>query len=126
MTSYSQVFSRFSTLGFNVSKEWLNACIEYCLSQDPALSPQALTNAAIEQWMNADITVEGTQASAQIKLNLSPEVAKGPILQGKFFVQVRLPKSFCLRYIVLMQARSVRPKYFKLKNQYFSVGKIDH
>ena len=84
----SETFSHLSKLGFNVSKQWLDACYEYCREQNPGFSSQALINAVIEQWKNADITVEGVQAWPRIKINVSPDVAKGPPLQGKFLVQV--------------------------------------
>ena len=54
----------------------------------PALKGPALVNAIVEQWMNTDITVEGTQASPQITTTLNKDVVKGPKLEGKFCLQV--------------------------------------
>ena len=72
----SVVASQISRLGFNVSKEWVDACVEFCQSQSQNLSGQALVNVVIGQWMDADITVEGTQSGPQIRENISPEVVK--------------------------------------------------
>jgi hypothetical protein len=57
------------------------------------LTGQALVNVVIGQWMDADITVEGTQSGPQIRETISPEVVKGPTLQGKFCLQVELEKN---------------------------------
>ena len=86
----SALISQISKLGFNVSQEWLDACIEFCQSQIPAPTAQALLNAVIEQWMNADISVEGTQAGPQIQRTFSQDVPKGPPLEGKFCLQVNM------------------------------------
>ena len=86
----SALISQISKLGFNVSQEWLDACIEFCQSQIPAPTAQALLNAVIEQWMNADISVEDTQAGPQIQRTFSQDVPKGPPLEGKFCLQVNM------------------------------------
>ena len=85
----SDVFSQVSKLGFNVSREWLEACVDFCREQDPSVSVQNLVKAVCDQWMETDITNEGIQATPQIKTDLLPGSAKGPILQGKFCVQVK-------------------------------------
>ena len=90
----SAVACQISRLGFNVSKEWVDACVEFCQSQTQSLTGQALVNVVIGQWMDADITVEGTQSGPQIRETISPEVVKGPTLQGKFCLQVELKKMF--------------------------------
>ena len=84
----SEAFAHLSKLGFNVSRQWLDECYNFCREANPSSTREALIKAVIEQWKNADITEEGVQASPQIKINVSPNVAKGPPLQGKFRVQV--------------------------------------
>lgn len=90
----SEAFAHLTKLGFNVSREWSDACYDYCRGENPGLSNQAIIQAVIEQWKNADITVEGVQASPQIKINDSANVVKGPPLLGKFLVQVSSSSDF--------------------------------
>ena len=78
---------KLKEMGFNVSSEWVQACVEFCQSQIPNVSVDRLIKDVSEQWVNADITVEGTQAGPQIQ-KLSKDVVKGPVLQGRFVLQV--------------------------------------
>ena len=107
----SVVASQISRLGFNVSKEWVDACVEFCQSQSQNLSGQALVNVVIGQWMDADISVVGTQSGPQIRENISPEVVKGPTLQGKFCLQVQLEKNTCISNT--LKAKLVSHKDYK-------------
>jgi len=88
-----QVSARIKGLGFNPSNEWLEACVEFCKSQTPNATVDHLVKEVANQWIDTDITVEGTQAGPQIQA-LAKEVVKGPILQGRFVLQAR-KNPFC-------------------------------
>ena len=82
------VATEISKLGLTVSKEWLDACLDFCQDQAHNLTGPALIKAVVEQWVDSDICVDGTQSGPQIRPTISPEVVKGPTLQGKFCLQV--------------------------------------
>lgn len=51
---------------FHVTKEWLDACIQWCKEAAPSLSGASLQAAVKEQWLLTDIRGDGIQAKRQI------------------------------------------------------------
>jgi hypothetical protein len=56
----------FFRFGYQASKDWFDACHDWCRESDRNLIGQGLVDAIREQWLVTDIRGDGVQAQAQI------------------------------------------------------------
>lgn len=92
------VTERFRREGLEASSEWLTACLDWCLREDssnpPKLSsPQAASQACLEQWLATDLCTDGVQNSS-VRRQFSPAEIAAEISTatkpGLFALQVTL------------------------------------
>ncbi|XP_040568645.1 recQ-mediated genome instability protein 1 [Lepeophtheirus salmonis] len=82
MSLFDEVSRHFAEKHLNVSKEWLEACISWCLEQNVS----SVKNISYSQWLETDISVDGTQEKP---LFPSQETLSSKLLPKKYTVQVQ-------------------------------------
>ena len=87
-SSNSIIAANFKKFGFNASDEWFQACYEWCKDADPRQSPRGIIKDLREQWLNADIRVEGVQARPQLKPEWTQENVAKSVINGTLTLQV--------------------------------------
>ena len=61
----SFVAKHFQTIGIQASKEWLDACIDWCQGNLPNQNNQELLNAVKEQYLQTDIRQPDVQSKGK-------------------------------------------------------------
>ncbi len=94
MSALSRVERHFQSLHLNASREWIGACVEWCLEEVEGVrgDHDRLCKACVEQWRDTDIREDGVQEESRVRGQFDLDKIRGDarttIPAGAYTMQV--------------------------------------